>query len=90
MKKIFLIAVILLFSGVRCYSQQVYNLDKKNSEPKTEKSLIGKSKETKDKAIYKEKEYVVYMSEKGKLFIIVMSKNGNLYRKYINREEDKE
>ena len=75
----------MLVAGLS-YSQQVYNLDKPKEE-KTEVSLIGKSKETKDKAIYQGKEYPVYITEKGKLFIIVTSKKGNLYKKYITTEK---
>lgn len=74
----------MLVAGLS-YSQQVYNLDK--LKEKTEVSLIGKSKETKDKAIYQSKEYTVYITEKGKLFIIVTSKKGNLYKKYITIEK---
>lgn len=81
-----LLTLLLLLVAGLSYSQQVYNLDKQKEE-KTEVSLIGKSKETKDKAIYQGKEYTVYITEKGKLFIIVTSKKGNLYKKYITTEK---
>lgn len=81
-----LLTLLLLLVAGLSYSQQVYNLDKPK-EPKTEVSLIGKSKETKDKAIYQGKEFPVYITEKGKLFIIVTSKKGNLYKKYITTEK---
>lgn len=81
-----LLTLLLLLVAGLSYSQQVYNLDKPKEE-KTEVSLIGKSKETKDKAIYQGKEYPVYITEKGKLFIIVTSKKGNLYKKYITTEK---
>lgn len=81
-----LLTLLLLLVAGLSYSQQVYNLDKPKEE-KTEISLIGKSKETKDKAIYQGKEYPVYITEKGKLFIIVTSKKGNLYKKYITQEK---
>lgn len=81
-----LLTLLLLLVAGLSYSQQVYNLDKPKEE-KTEVSLIGKSKETKDKAIYQGKEFPVYITEKGKLFIIVTSKKGNLYKKYITTEK---
>jgi hypothetical protein len=81
-----LLTLLLLLVAGLSYSQQVYNLDRPKEE-KTEQSIIGKSKETKDKAIYQGKEYPVYITEKGKLFIIVTSKKGNLYKKYITTEK---
>ena len=80
-----LLTLLLLLVAGLSYSQQVYNLDK--PKEKTESSLIGKSKETKDKAIYQGKEFPVYITEKGKLFIVVTSKKGNIYRKYITTEK---
>ena len=46
---------------------KVFNLDVK--VPKTQEQQIGKSEKTASTAIYKSKEYPVYMTEKGKLFI---------------------
>jgi hypothetical protein len=78
MKKIlFIIAVILV--SLTTSAQKVYDLD----TPKTEQELIGKSKLTKDKAIYKGDQHPIYMSERGKLFIIYTNKKGNPAKRYV-------